>query len=159
ALAISLAVFGCKKKEEANTASKTAEGTSATAPTAPAPTTPPPAAAPAKATPKTGKDLAQVYLDCGAYITAGKLDDFKTNCVANDFVGHNDGMDDVKGSDAMIAHFKEMRTGFPDMKFDPALILVSGRNIFAIAQVTGTNSGPMKMHGQEMPATNKKSST
>jgi predicted ester cyclase len=52
-----------------------------------------------------------------------------------------------------------MRTAFPDFKGEPLLVLVSGRNLFAFYLMTGTNSGSMKMGDQEMPATNKKTSS
>lgn len=162
ALALAVAVTGCKKKEDTGNAPKAAEGTapgSAMAPGSAAMTQGSAAAtptAPPKAAPLVGKDLAMKYMDCGKMLNSGKLDDFKANCLAADFVNHMEGMPEVKGADAMAAHMQMMRTAFPDFKAEPALVLISGRNIFSIGMMTGTNSGPMKMGEHEMPATNKK---
>lgn len=110
--------------------------------------------------PLTGKDLADKYIKCGEDINAGKMDDFKANCVEADYVAHEADEGDMKGTDQLVGMFASMHKAFPDMKMQPQLVLVNGRNIFAVDLSTGTNSGPLAMPGMpEMPATNKKIGT
>jgi predicted ester cyclase len=110
-----------------------------------------------KAVKKEGKDLAQAYLDCGKLMSAGNYDEFRKTCLANDFVSHKgDGLPD-QNADQAIEEMKAMQPAFSDSKLEPQLVIVSGRTIYAVALMTGTNSGAMKMPGMpEMPATNKK---
>src|SRR5262245_30975701 len=156
-LVLALAVaagFACNKKkseeqvDKGNTPPATGSDT-----TAPKPTEPPP---PAKATPKTGKDLADWYLECGKKMSDKKMDDFKKDCIAADAVIHHADDKDVK-ADEMTAMMTDMQAAFPDGKTEPQLVIVSGRNILAVNLFTGTNSGPLKMPGMpEHAATNKK---
>jgi predicted ester cyclase len=52
--------------------------------------------------------------------------------------------------------FKTNRTAMPDMKLEPQLVLVNGRNILAVVLTTGTHSGPLTTPMGEVAATNKK---
>jgi len=110
--------------------------------------------------PLVGKDLADRYLQCSDDINTGKMDDFKAKCVEADYVAHEADEGDMKGTDQLVGMFASMHKGFPDMSMKPQLVLVNGRNIFAINLSTGTNSGALQMPGMpEMPATNKKIGT
>jgi len=153
-LVVAFSVFafaGCKKKKE--------EGTNQPTPTDPGsavakPTEPPP---PPPPKPMTGPELAELYKKCGGYLNEGKADDFKKDCIDEKFVGHEVGMPDTQGADQMLTMMKDMKAAFPDMKIQPQLVIVNGRNIYGVGLHTGTQSGPMKMPGQpEIPATNKK---
>jgi len=148
---------GCKKKEKtgetaAGSGSSTAvakpnEGSAAMKPPEPPP--------PPKPAPKTGKDLAQAYQDCGALIAGAKWDDFMKQCSADTFVGHMADDKDMK-RDEVVPMFKDMRAAFPDEKIEPQLIFVNGRNILAVMLMSGTHEGPMKTPMGEIPATKKK---
>lgn len=155
------AMGGCKKK-------KAEEGT---APPPPPPMTDPgsgsagsgmaqgsgsggSAAEPVK--PKTPEELAKRYEECGNYLNDKKLDQF-ADCLAPDIVSEAPGgMPTRNGRDAVIATFKNEEAGFPDMKGEPVLTLVSGHTVIGVRLITGTNSGPMKTPMGEMPKTDKK---
>ncbi len=149
AVAASLVAFtGCNKKKEEATAQKPTE--TDVAPRAPEPS---------KEQVKTlsGADLAEKYKLCTGLINAGTWDQFQKDCVAESYTSHSfGGTPELKGPAALVDYFKTMKTGFPDWKLEPQLIVVSGRNILAIDLTTGTNTGPMKTPMGEMPATNKK---
>jgi steroid delta-isomerase-like uncharacterized protein len=112
-----------------------------------------------KPTPKSGADLAAHYIECGKKIADKKIDDFKKDCVAADFKGHHVDMDMPDSTaDTLLDEFKQMSAAFPDMKMEPQVVMVSGRNILAVMLITGTNDGPLKMGptAPEIPATHKK---
>ena len=110
---------------------------------------------PVKPAPKTGKELAQLYQDCGALIAGAKWDDFMKQCSADGFVAHMADDKDMK-RDEVLPMFKDMRVAFPDSKMEPQLILVNGRNLLAVSLTSGTHEGPMKSPMGEIPATKKK---
>jgi predicted ester cyclase len=142
-----IALAGCSKKKEEGTVQKPMEG-----PVAPA--TPPPAAAP---TPLTGTALADKYKGCIAQISDGKLDEFQKDCLDPSFTTHDISDPTPHSGAELVSWFKQMRAGMPDMKMQPQLVMVSGRNLLAVELLTGTNSAPLKdPSGKEMPATNKK---
>ena len=154
-LGLALAV-GCKKKDKAQDQGNMAGSGSSTAVTKPnegsgaaKPPDPP------KPTPKTGKDLAQLYQDCGALIAGAKWDDFLKTCSAEGFVAHQADDKDMKREE-VVPMFKDMQVAFPDSKMHPQLILVNGRNILAVSLMTGTHEGTMKTPMGEIPATKKK---
>jgi predicted ester cyclase len=103
-----------------------------------------------------GKALADRYLECTGHINAAKWDDFKTKCLSTDYKAHQADGQDVQGADAVIDWFKSQHTAFPDMKMQPQVVLVNGRNILAVALITGTHTGTLKGPMGEVPATNKK---
>ncbi|MDQ3337392.1 MAG: ester cyclase [Myxococcota bacterium] len=103
-----------------------------------------------------GKALADRYLECTAHINGAKWDDFKTKCLAKDYKGHDADGQNIEGPDAVLDWFKGQHTAFPDMKFQPQLVLVNGRNILAVGLTTGTHTGVLKSPMGEVPATNKK---
>jgi predicted ester cyclase len=156
ALALGATTFvGCKKKDKPEGSQKPNEGSSTT-PTPGSDTTKPPPE-PVKQAPLAGADLAKKYQACVAMVNGGKFDDLKKDCVAADFKGHE--MDDMEIPDpaALVAFFQMTKTGFPDWKLEPQLIMVSGRNILAVNLVTGTNSADWKsMDGRDMKKTDKK---
>ncbi len=105
--------------------------------------------------PKTGAELVELYKACTAQLTAGKFDDFASNCVDESYVGHEMGHETKKSE--VVGFFTSMRTAFPDLKLEPQFIFVNGRNVFGAILETGTQSGVMKMPGMpDVPATNKK---
>ena len=151
-LAIALAVVACKKKEDNTPAAKPADNPGAMTKTEPAKTEPAKTEAPK---PMTGAELAEQYKKCNGLLNDGKLDDFGKTCVDASFVMHGP-MGDMKGDD-LQKHFADMKVAFPDMKHEPQLIAVSGRSIYAVALMTGTQSGVLKMPGMpDVPPTNKK---
>jgi hypothetical protein len=100
ALAVAGAGAGCKKKNdkanEGGGAMKPAEG-SAMKPaegSAVAPPTDKPA-------PKTGKELAAHYLDCGNQMAAGKWEEFTKHCTADGFVSHMAGSSDQTAAQSL----------------------------------------------------------
>jgi steroid delta-isomerase-like uncharacterized protein len=146
---------GCKKKDKDQSAGTTT-GSAPVAKTQEAPPPPPPKPVePPKPTPKTGKDLAQVFIDCGNLLNAGKFDDFGKQCVAESFVNHEVGEKDTTGAE-LLPQFQSMKTAFPDMKFEPQLVMVNGRTVIAVVLMTGTNDGPLKTPMGELPASKKK---
>ncbi|HEY5944259.1 MAG TPA: nuclear transport factor 2 family protein [Kofleriaceae bacterium] len=148
---LGLTVFGCSKKKEEGTAQKSDPAMT------PKTTEPPPKQEPPPPAPLTGAALADKYKACVDLVNAGKLDDFKKDCVADSYTGHAvAGMPEVKGADAMIAWMKDMKTAMPDWKLAPQLVIVSGRTILAVNLVTGTHTGTMKSPMGDVPATNKK---
>jgi predicted ester cyclase len=103
-----------------------------------------------------GKDLAAHYLDCVGLANAGKWDDVKTRCVAAGFTSHLMDGPEIKGVDMLVEWAKNTQAAFPDIKTEPQLVIVDGRNIFAIELTTGTHRGPLKTPQGEVPATNNK---
>jgi ketosteroid isomerase-like protein len=148
ALATSLiALAGCSKKKEEGTAQKPMEGSAMTAP-------PPPPAAP---TPLAGTALADKYKGCVAQISDGKFDEFQKDCLDPSFTTHDISDPNPHTGAELVGWFKSMRAGMPDMKLQPQLVMVVGRNLLAVNLFTGTNTAPMKdPTGKEMPASNKK---
>ena len=107
------------------------------------------------AKPKTAQELADGYKACGDKLNSGKVDDFVKDCLADDFTSKM--MDHEMKKADMKGMFEGMRAAFPDMKWQPQLVLVNGHNIFAVALSTGTHEGTMKMPGMpDVPATHKK---
>jgi predicted ester cyclase len=103
----------------------------------------------------TGADLATKYQKCVGMINDGKFDDFKKDCVADEFTVHEYGQD-MKG-DMVMGYFQAMKKAMPDWKLAPQLVIISGRNILAVELTTGTQSGELAMPGMPpVPATNKK---
>jgi predicted ester cyclase len=152
-LALALATVGCKKKPKEEpkqgSASTTAEQPGSGSGSAEAP----------KPAPLTGKELAAKYLACNEHLSAGKLEDFKQDCITAEFLGHP--VDDVeqKGADAVVAEFAKMRAAFSDMKSLPQLVFVNGRTILAVGMMSGTHDGPMKTPMGDIEPTKKKIST
>jgi predicted ester cyclase len=114
------------------------------------------AVAPPKEARREGKAMAEHYLACTAHINDAKWDDFKTNCLSTDYKAHQADGQDVEGPDAVIEWFKGQHAAFPDMKMHPQVVIVNGRNILAVALITGTHTGTLKGPMGEVPATNKK---
>lgn len=144
---LGLTAFGCGKKEE--------EGTTRREPA----TTPKPTEAPKVEAPKplAGAELAAKYQACVGMVNDAKFDEFKKDCVADDYTNHAvAGMPETKGTDALIGWFQAMKTAMPDRKLAPQLVMVSGRNILAVNLVTGTHTGTLKTPMGDVPATNKK---
>lgn len=148
-LALSVMAFGCSKKKEEGTAQKQEMAPKTTEPKKEEPPPPP--------KPMTGTELADKYKACIQMVNDAKWDDFKKDCVDDNYVFHAiAGMPERKGADALMTYFKDQKTAFPDWKLQPQLIMISGRNILAVNLATGTNSGTMKTPMGDMPATNKK---
>ena len=62
----------------------------------------------------------------------------------------------IKGRDAIVGYFKQMRQTFPDARLDIHKILAEGNTIAVEYSFTGTNKGPMRLPtGETIPATNK----
>lgn len=163
-LTLGLAITaGCKKKDKdqgttgsaGSAAVKTdGSGSAGSAGSAAVKTEPPPP--PPKPAPKTGKDLAQLYQDCGALMAGQKWDEFLKTCAADTFVAHM--ADDPKEEkrDDIIPMMKDMRTAFPDAKWQPQLIFVNGRHVIAVSLTSGTHEATWKTPMGEVPATKKK---
>jgi steroid delta-isomerase-like uncharacterized protein len=143
----------CNKKDKDKPSGTTGSGamTKPTEGSAPAPAPP----EPPKPAPRTGKDLAQGFLDCAALLDAARWDDFGKQCVAASFVGHHVDDEDVP-RDRLMTMFTGMKAAFPDLKFRPQLVLVNGRSIISVNLLAGTNDGPLKSPMGELPATKKK---
>lgn len=149
-LALSVMAFGCSKKKEEGTAQKTDMAPKTTEPKKEEPPPPPPVK------PMTGAELAEKYKQCIGMFNDNKMDDFSKTCIDPGYTVHSiAGMPEMKGP-AVQEYFKNQKAAFPDQKFQPQLVLVNGKNIFAVNLVTGTQSGPMKTPMGEMPASNKK---
>jgi predicted ester cyclase len=156
---LATSLVGCsKKKAEENKeppAAAPVENTGSAAMAGSAAMTAPPA----DEKPLAGKDLADKYGKCVGMINDAKYDDFKSNCIAADYKGHEADEGDM-ASDQIIGMFTGMKTAFPDYKMTPQLVLINGRNILAVELSTGTNSGKLAMPGMpEMAPTNKKVGT
>jgi predicted ester cyclase len=105
----------------------------------------------------TAAELVERYKACQGYISAGKWDELKSQCLDGSYRNHPiAGTPELKGPEPLIAYFKDVRTAFPDWTQEPELVLVSGRNIFSVVRTGGTNTGVMKTPGGELPATSKK---
>jgi predicted ester cyclase len=149
-LLLALTAAGCSKKKEEGTVQKADPSLTPKTTEAPKPEPPP-------VKPLEGAALADKYKACTEMVSAGKLDDFKKECLADSYTGHAvAGMPEVKGPDALVGFMKDMKTAMPDWKLAPQLIVVSGRTILSVVLVTGTQSGPMKTPMGEVAPTNKK---
>ena len=144
-----VAFTGCRKKKEEGTVQKPTEGVTNGSAGSAAPTPPPEKTL-------TGADLATKYQSCVALINDSKFDDFKKTCAADSYVMHDYGAD-RPGLDAAIGFFTAMKKAMPDWKLVPQIVVVSGRNIYAVELITGTNTGPLEMPMlPAYPATGKK---
>lgn len=62
----------------------------------------------------------------------------------------------IKGRDAIVGYFKQMRQTFPDARIDIHTIVNEGNSIAVEYTFSGTNKGPMQLPtGQMIPPTNK----
>jgi len=144
----------CKKKDKGSTAT-TDPGSGTPKPNEGSGATKPPE--PEKEKPLVGDALAKKYISCVGMVNDAKYDDFKKDCMAADFKGHMADGPDVPNVDAVIGYFKAMKTGFPDWKLTPQLVLINGRDILAIELSTGTNTADWKSpDGHDMKKTDKK---
>lgn len=142
-----IAFAGCDKKKEEGTAKKPMEGSVAPAPP-PKPETP---------TPLTGTALADKYKLCIDQLGSGKFDELQKGCVDPAFKIHDISDPNPRTAADLVGWFTSMRAGMPDLKLQPQLVMVSGRNILAVNLFTGTHTATMKSPmGQDMPASNKK---
>lgn len=157
-LAISLSLVACKKKKESENKEPVGSSAPMVQETGSAAMAGSGSAAAAAEAPLTGKDLADKYIKCTALVSDNKLDDFASQCIAAEYVGHMiDSGQDLKGPDAIKQQFQMVRGSFSDLKLSPQLVLVNGRNILAVELVQGTNDGTLKFPGMpETPATKKK---
>lgn len=163
-LGLGLATTGCKKKKAEETGGTAGSGTMAGSAAGSdtmgsaggAMGSAGSAAEPAKEATKNGADLVAKYMECVGQLNAGKLDEFKASCLAPEFKGHMADGPEIAGPDALLEQFKANRVAFPDMKLEPQLVLLNGRNLFGVHLMTGTHQGPMKTPMGEVPATNKK---
>ena len=106
--------------------------------------------------PLAGEALAKFYVACVARINAGKLDEYKRDCIDPDIAVHDVDSDEFTGADSVVGYLKDMRTAMPDVKLEPQLVVVSGRSILAITLITGKQTGPMKGQKGELKASDKK---
>ena len=146
---------GCgKKKDEPK---KTPPVTTPTTPTTPTATTPTPVTPPPAPVPLVGEALGKRFIECHGYWSASDKEKFK-GCYAKDATSRfvDSMMPELKGTDAIVGNAMDFHAAFPDGKNVPQLVLVNGRNVASVVWFTGTNTAPMKMGGQEMPATGKK---
>ena len=163
-LAIGIGLVGCKKKDNTQpapkaTANETGSGMGSAMGSGSAAMATGSGSAAEAPKAATGQDLADAYTKCTGDLNDGKFDDFKKDCITDDFTGHEGGMD-VKGADQLIGMFTAMKAAFPDEKYEPQIVLVNGKNILAAVLWTGTNEGAMKMPGMpDVPATHKKVGT
>jgi steroid delta-isomerase-like uncharacterized protein len=161
---IAAAVPGCKKKSNeaadqsaAKTAPAADQAGSAATPTGSAAMATG-SAAPAE-TPKvaTADDMAKRYVECWGFWSAK---DFKSlaTCYTKDATSDevDSGQPTTTGVDQIIAGDEAIATTFPDRKGALEVTLLSGKNVAGFALISGTNSGPMKTPGGDIPATNKK---
>jgi steroid delta-isomerase-like uncharacterized protein len=110
---------------------------------------------PAKPAPKTGQDLARVFIDCAALASAGKWDDYDKQCLAASFVGHHVDGEDVT-REQILPGLQSSRVAFPDLSLEPQLVLVSGRTVMSVLLMKGTNDGPLQGAGGSLPPTKQK---
>lgn len=103
-----------------------------------------------------GNEIAAKYSVCLGLVNAGNFDQFRTDCISDDFVLHEVDDRDIRGPEGLIEQLKNMRAAFPDVKLQPQLVMVSGQNILAMGLTTGTHQKPMKTPTGEIAATNKK---
>ncbi len=93
-------------------------------------------------------DTAATVRAAYEHIGAGDIDGFG-DFIADDFVEHEvfPGLNPDKEGTKQL--FRMMIAAFPDLRFDPEDILVSGEKVVVRARVTGTNNGDF----MGMPAT------
>jgi steroid delta-isomerase-like uncharacterized protein len=73
-------------------------------------------------------------------INAGDIDGFG-GLLADDFVEHEVLPGFPPDRDGVVAFFRTLRTGFPDMRMNPDDVLVDGEKAVARATTTGTHQG------------------
>jgi len=100
--------------------------------------------------------IAAKYSVCLDLVNAGTWDQFRTDCVSDDFVLHEVDDRDVRGPESLVDQLENMKAAFPDLKLQPQLVMVSGQNILAVGMTTGTHQKPLKTPTGEIAATNKK---
>jgi steroid delta-isomerase-like uncharacterized protein len=103
-----------------------------------------------------GHELAAKYVRCTEHVNASRWEQFESDCLAAGFVSHVMDDRDLRGPDALVQSLQDMKTAFPDWKIEPQLVLVNGRDIFAIVLSTGTHRGTLKTPVGELPATHRR---
>jgi len=144
AIGIALVVVGgCKSKSEPQPAPKAAETNTAGN------------AKPEPPKPLTGEALAKLYQGCWDSFGAQQWNEFAA-CYEDDVTSTTLGMPPLNGKPTVIADHKSWNGAFPDATFEPQFTLVSGRDIFSVRWFRGTQTGPLKLPGADIPATSKK---
>lgn len=159
-----VATASCKrsKHEGERSAMKPAEPGARRTATPPPPTpTPTPAPAtvrePAKPPLLVGEALASKYIACVALINSDNFDAFQRDCVATEYRGHEMAGMELNNPAALVGMLKDMKAGVPDLKLEPQLVLVSGRNILAVVLTSGKHTGTLKLpDGKEIKKTDKR---
>jgi predicted ester cyclase len=143
-----LAVGACKGKSEPQPAPKVAE-------TKPAEKAKPEPTKPEPAKPLTGEALATWYQGCWDSYGAQKWTEF-AGCYVDDVTATTLGMPPLNGKPTVLADHEAWSAAFPNATFAPQFTLVSGRDIFSVRWFRGTQTGPLKLPGGDIPATGKK---
>jgi predicted ester cyclase len=144
----------CKKEKKGADDKTPATDPTAGKTTEPTPDTPP---QPEKPKLDTAEDKVAFYKACTGHMNAKHWDKFGACYTDSATFEHVDGgMPATSGRDAIVASLKDMATAYPDFTITPTMTLVNGNKLASAGVYTGTNSGPMKGPGGEMPATNKK---
>ncbi|HEY3803297.1 MAG TPA: ester cyclase [Kofleriaceae bacterium] len=99
--------------------------------------------APTAAKPLTPDELVAHFQECWQLWNQAAWDKYK-DCYAADATLDSPGTGEPtsKGAQAIVDATKELKTGFPDMTGEPKLVLVHGRDLVAVTQLTGTHTGP-----------------
>jgi predicted ester cyclase len=147
-LGAALAATGCKAKDED--------------PPMPPPDTTPKVEPPKpevkpEVKPLTGADLAKAYVDCWNDLNTAAWDKLAA-CYSDEVVSTNldSGMPEAKGPQAVLENNgKAFKTAFPDLKGEPQLVLVNGRQIVGMVLVTGTQSGTLRLPGGDLASNGK----
>jgi steroid delta-isomerase-like uncharacterized protein len=75
---------------------------------------------------------------------------------ADEFVWHDWTLPDpIRSKDAARQFYSSWMTAFPDLKTVSAVHVIGDDAVATEVEWTGTNTGPMRMGGTEMPPTNK----
>ena len=141
---------GCKKAANDAPAPTVVEGK----PAQPEPVKPEPVRPVAPAAPLAGEALAKFSQSCWDAFSAQKWDAFG-GCYADDVTSTALGMPPNVGRSAVVADAKAWLAAFPDAKFEPQLVLVSGRTVTEVRWFRATQSGALTLPSGTVPATNK----
>ncbi len=88
-------------------------------------------------------------------MNASNWDEFRSKCVTTNMISHQIEQGDLEGADGLLGWMQGMKTAFPDWRLQPQIVLVNGRNLFAVELSTGTHRGVLKSPMGDIAPTNK----
>lgn len=103
-----------------------------------------------------GKALVDGYLACWNMFNQRNLPEF-AGCYGARATSVTPGLPAARGGKQIVdRHVRPLLAGFPDVKGEPQLVLVSGHRLASVTVLAGTHKGPLAGPRGSLPATDKR---